>query len=135
MNDPGGLQHSLAAMGLAEMALALFCLICYCLVLNAAVTSRVRSVAGVLAVVAATALVAATDPWTNGVILVALGIAAIGAFVVAAWLISAACGLAVRRTLGQRPPDSDESVSSAWSPTGGGRTASMSLGAPLETPR
>ncbi len=136
MNDTGDLQQSLAAMGLVEMALALFCLICYCLVLNAAVAPKVRRVAGPLAIGAATLLVVATEPWTNGVILVAIGVAAIGAFVVAAWAVSAACDLAARR---ESPPGSvfaDESPTSALAPLStAGRPASMSAGSRLKTRR
>ncbi len=127
MTDPGGLQHSLAAMGLAEMALALFCLICYCLVLNAALSPNVRCVAGALALVAAAALVVATEPWTNGFILVALGVAAIGAFVLAAWAVSAACGLAAEAEE-SRPAALPAAVTA-------GRTAPMALASRLKTPR
>ena len=43
-------------------------------------------------------------PWTNGIILVAIGVAAIGAFVVAAWVISAACVGPSRRAVAGGEP-------------------------------
>ena len=97
MTDPGGLHHSLAAMGFWELALAFGSLICYALVLNGALGGSARLSAAIGAALSAAAFAALTDPWTNGVILVAIGIAAVGAFVFAAWLISAICGLAGQR--------------------------------------
>ena len=134
-DDPGGLQQSLAAMGLAEMALALFCLICYCLVLNAAVPPKVRRVAGPLAVAAATLLAVATEP-DHRVILVAIGVAAIGAFVVAAWVVSAACDWAVRRksARNRRPRRNPRPRHSRRALRRPGK-APMSLGSRLKTQR
>jgi hypothetical protein len=99
MTDSAGLQHSLAAIGFVELALAFCCLTGYSLLLSGALRAKARRVAGALALLAAVALAALADPWTNGVILVALGIAGIGLFVVAAWGVSAACGLTRRRLL------------------------------------
>lgn len=97
MTDPGGLQQSLAALGFLQLALAFGALGCYALILNGSLGTRARTTAAGCAALAAGALAALTDPWMNGVILIALGIAGIGAFVVAAWSISALCGLAGRR--------------------------------------
>ena len=96
MTDSGSLQDSIAAMGFAQLALAFVCLTCYAVLLNGALGATTRVAAGASAVIAAGALAALTDPWTNGVILVALGVAGIGLFVIAAWGISAACGLTGR---------------------------------------
>jgi len=96
MTESAGLQDSLAAMGFAELALAFVCLTCYAMLLNGALGATSRLAAGASAVIAAGALAALTDPWTNGVILVAIGVAGIGLFVIAAWGISAACGLTGR---------------------------------------
>jgi len=96
MTESAGLQESLAAMGFAELALAFVCLTCYAMLLNGALGATARLAAGASAVIAAGALAALTDPWTNGVILVAIGVAGIGLFVIAAWGISAACGLTGR---------------------------------------
>lgn len=97
MTDAGSLHHSLAAMGFWELALAFLSLTCYALVLNGALGSSTRLWAGVSAALAAASFAALTDPWMNGVILVAIAVAAVGAFVFAAWLISLACGLASER--------------------------------------
>lgn len=93
MTDAASLQQSLAAMGFPQLALAIFALACYCLLLNASLGARVRLTSGGAAVLAALALATLTEPWTNGVILVAIGVAGVGVFVVAAWGISLACGL------------------------------------------
>jgi hypothetical protein len=99
MTDSGGLQESLAAMGFVQLALAFVCLTCYAMLLSGALGATLRLAAGASALVAAGALAALTDPWTNGVILVAIGVAGIGLFVIAAWGISAACGLAGRHVV------------------------------------
>ena len=97
MTDAASLQQSLAAMGFPQLALAIFALACYCLLLNASLGARARLTAGGAAALAAVALAALTEPWTNGVILVAIGVAGVGVFVVAAWGISMACGLGAPR--------------------------------------
>ena len=100
MTDAASLQQSLAAMGLPQLALAIFALACYCLMLNASLGANARTIAGAAAALAGMALAALTDPWMNGVILVAIGVAGVGVFVVAAWGISVACGLGAPRTSG-----------------------------------
>jgi hypothetical protein len=100
MTESAGLQESLAAMGFAELALAFVCLTCYAMLLNGALGATARLAAGASAVIAAGALAALTDPWTNGVILIAIGVAGIGLFVIAVWGISAACGLTGRHRAG-----------------------------------
>jgi hypothetical protein len=97
MTDSGGLQNSLAAMGFIELALAFIALGCYCLILNGAIGTRARSVAAGSAGAAALMLVVLTDPWMNGMILVAIGVAVIGIFVALAWALSAACGFGALR--------------------------------------
>ena len=97
MTDAASLQQSLAATGFPQLALAIFALACYCLMLNASLGARARVNSGAAALLAAIALAALTDPWMNGVILVAIGVAGVGVFVVAAWGISLACGLGTPR--------------------------------------
>ena len=100
MTDSGGLQQSLVAVGFLQLALAFGALGCYALILNGSLGTKARTTAAGCAAVTAGALAALTDPWMNGVILIALGIAGIGVFVLAAWGISALCGLAGRRIRG-----------------------------------
>ena len=100
MTDPGGLQQSLAAVGFLHLTLAVAALSGYALILNASLSSKARTIAAGFSALAGGCLAALTDPWMNGVILIALGIAGIGIFVVAAWGISALCGLAGRRIRG-----------------------------------
>ena len=96
MTDSGGLQHSLAVMGFAELGLAFVALGCYSLVLNGSLGARGRLVAMGCATFAAAVFAALTDPWVHGVILVALGVGAMGIFVALAWAFSAVCGLTAR---------------------------------------
>lgn len=91
MTNSGGLQDSLASMGFVELAVASFALFCYSLVLNGLLATKARTYAAGFATVAAAALVALTDPWMNGMIIVAMGVAAMGVFVGAAWAVSAMC--------------------------------------------
>ena len=92
-----GLQHSLAGMGFIELGLAFVALCCYALALNGALGANVRTIAAALAAFAAAGFSIATEPWVNGVIFVAIGVAAMGLFVACAWLVSALCGLSARR--------------------------------------
>lgn len=96
MTETSGLHHSLAAMGFIELALAFVALACYALVLNASLGGAGRTLAAAIAAVAAGGFTALTDPWMNGVSLVAIGIAGLGVFVAAVWAISAACRAAAR---------------------------------------
>jgi hypothetical protein len=98
MTEANGLHDSLSSMGFLELGLAFVGLVCYCLLLNGSLRGRARLVCGTLAVTAAGLLVVLTDPWMNGMILVAAGIATIGIFVAIAWGVSAACGFPVLRT-------------------------------------
>lgn len=92
MNDSESLQTSLAAMGFVELALAFVGLACYALALNGLMSPRARWIASGLFVVAGGAFAAFTTPWTNGIILVVVGVAGMGAFVALSWVISVACG-------------------------------------------
>jgi hypothetical protein len=100
MSNSGSLQESLAAMGFSELALAFVALAGYSLVLNGSIGANARWIAGAFFALASAGFAALTSPWTNGIILVAIGIAGIGAFVAAAWALSAACGFRGER----RPP-------------------------------
>jgi hypothetical protein len=103
MTDTSGLHQSLAAMGFLELALAFIALACYALVLNAALGPTGRTVAAATAAVAAGGFTVMTDPWMNGVGLIAIGIAGLGVFVAALWAVSAACRAAALAM--QQPAD------------------------------
>ena len=96
MTDSGGLQQSLAGMGFIELGLALLALCCYSLAFNGSLGGRTRLKAAASAMLAAGGFVASVDPWVHGVILMVIGIAGIGLFVAAVWVISAVCGLTRR---------------------------------------
>ena len=96
MTDSGSLQDSLAAMGFIELGLALLALCCYALAFNGALGLQVRTIAAAAAFAAAGAFAAFTDPWVHGVILIAIGIAGMGAFVAVVWGLSAVLGLSRR---------------------------------------
>lgn len=97
MTDSGGLQQSLAAMGFVELGLALVALCCYSLAFNGSLAGPTRLKAAACAMLAAGGFVATTDPWVHGVILMVIGIAGIGLFVAAVWVLSAVCGLTRRK--------------------------------------
>lgn len=103
MTESGDLQHSLsAATGFAELGLAFLALACYCLAFNGALGAQARLIAATTAMLSGAGFAIAVDPWMHGVVLLALGIAVVGAFVGAVWAVSAACGLVARRV---RAPD------------------------------
>jgi hypothetical protein len=97
MTGASGLHDSLSSMGFLELGLAFVALVSYCLLLNGSLRGRARVICGALAVIAAGLLVVLTDPWMNGMILVAAGVATIGLFVAIAWGVSVACGFPVLR--------------------------------------
>ena len=92
MGDADGLQYSLAGMGFTELALAFVALTGYALALNGALAARTRWRAAWAAMLAAVAFCVFANPWVHGVVLVVLGVAAMGLWVAAAWAISALCG-------------------------------------------
>jgi hypothetical protein len=98
MSVADGLQHSLAGMGFTELALAFVGLTGYALALNGALGARFRGRAAVTAVLAAAAFCVFVDPWTYGVVFVALAIGAMGLFVASVWAVSALCGFGARET-------------------------------------
>lgn len=114
MTDSAGLAESLTTMGFVELALAFTAMGCYCLVLGASGGRRARQVAAASAALAAGGLIALTDPWMNGMILVAAGIGCIGVFVGFAWALSAACGLVQSPS---RPVSAAEPMNAAPSPS------------------
>lgn len=113
MTDTSGLHQSLAAMGFLELALAFVALACYSLVLNAALGATGRTLAAGIAAVAASGFTVLTDPWMNGVGLVAIGVAGLGLFVAALWAVSAVCRV-VAHTMRQPLQASGAADDATW---------------------
>jgi hypothetical protein len=93
------LDNSLHAIGLEQFVLAFAFLISYPLSLSSFAGLRGRRWAGLTALAAATGFAALTDPWMNGVLLLAVAVVGIGLFVAAVWAMSAMLGLVEGRTL------------------------------------
>lgn len=93
MTEAGGLYHSLAAMGFKELALAFLALGCYALIFNGSLGVNARLVFAALALLAGGAFAALIEPWTYGVIMMAIGAGALGVFAGVVWGLSAALGL------------------------------------------
>ena len=103
MIESGDLQHSLAAAtGFTELGLAFLALACYCLAFNGALGAQARLIAAATALLSGAGFAFTVDPWVHGVVLLALGVAAVGAFVGAVWAVSTACGLVSRRARAPR---------------------------------
>lgn len=97
MTDWNGLQDSLALTGTLQLGLAFTALCCYALALGGIFSPNVRLFSAFASVASACGLAASIHPWTNGVILAAVGMAGMGVFTAAVWVLSAFCGLAGRR--------------------------------------
>ena len=87
------LDNSLHAIGLEQFVLAFAFLISYPLSLSSFAGVRGRRWAGLAALAAAAGFSALTDPWMNGVLLLAVAVVGIGLFVAAVWAMSAMLGL------------------------------------------
>jgi hypothetical protein len=91
------LHHSLALllseMGFAQLSLAFIVVGAYSLAINGSFGANLRSGAGSTALVAGVAFAALTPSWVSGVTFLALVVAAVAAFVAAAWLLSTLLGL------------------------------------------
>lgn len=79
---------TLRAFDFVQMLLALLFLTGYAAALGELFGPRGRRRAAGLAVAAAGAFVAMTDPWIHGVLLVVVAVAGVGMFIVAAWVLS-----------------------------------------------
>lgn len=97
MTDWNGLQDSLALTGTLQLGLAFAALCCYAIALSGIFSPNVRLFSAFASIASAGGLAASIHPWTNGVILAALGMAGMGLFTAAVWMLSALCGLAGRR--------------------------------------
>ena len=97
MTDWNGLQDSLAATGTVQLGLAFAALCCYAVALSGIFSPNARLFSAFASLASAGGLAASIHPWTNGVILAAVGMAGMGVFTAAVWVLSAFCGLAGRR--------------------------------------
>ncbi|HEY2925282.1 hypothetical protein [Piscinibacter sp.] len=87
------LDTSLHAIGPEQFVLAFAFLISYPLSLSSFAGLRGRRWAGLGAFAAAAGFAALTDPWMNGVLLLAVAVVGVGLFVAAVWAMSAMLGL------------------------------------------
>lgn len=91
MSAIADLHSSLAAMGAEQQACVFVFLMSYPLTLGALVGTRGRRVAAAVAAGAALGFIATSDPWMYAVLLVAAGLASVGVFIAAAYVVNAAC--------------------------------------------
>ena len=103
MTDWNGLQDSLALAGTLQLGLAFAALSGYAIALSGIFSSSTRLFSALASVASAGGLAATIHPWTNGVILAALGMAGMGFFTAAVWVLSVVCGLAGRRAVRSVP--------------------------------
>jgi len=88
------INSSLEAMGVQQYLMAFLFLACYCLALSQFMGSRGRVYAALGALVAAIAFAALTDPWENGVLVVAFTLVVMGLFAGTVWALWAVFGWA-----------------------------------------
>ena len=96
------LQDTLRNMGFVQLLLAFVFLTGYALALSSLTGALGRKRAGIVALLAAFAFVATTQPWVHGVLLMVFAVAGLGLFMGTAWLLSRLFGLAAGR---QRQPE------------------------------
>jgi len=93
------LDDSLHAIGLEQFVLAFAFLISYPMSLSSFAGLRGRRWASLAAFAAAAGFAAFTDPWMNGVLLLAVAVVGIGLFAAAVWAMSAMLGLVEGRAV------------------------------------
>ena len=91
------LQDTLRNMGFVQLLLAFVFLTGYALALSSLTGALGRKRAGIVALLAALAFVATTQPWVHGVLLMVFAVAGLGLFMGTAWLLSRLFGLAAGR--------------------------------------
>jgi O-antigen/teichoic acid export membrane protein len=90
MSVAGELHTSLKAMGFVQLLLAIVFLGCYSVACSTLFESRGRARAGVVALLAAVAFTALTQPWVHGALMVAGAVAGLGLFSAISWALSSA---------------------------------------------
>ena len=96
MSELESLHSSLEAMGFQELALASTAVAGYAVALNGLFSARSRAYAALLALAAGAGFAASMSQWIEGVMLMALMVAAMGIFVGIVWTLSVLCGLTQR---------------------------------------
>jgi hypothetical protein len=87
--SPSNSVHaSLESIGFVQLVLLFATLIAYGLALSEAFPSRLRRGAAAVAVLAGVGFSVATPAWPDGIVLLALAIAAVAGFTGAAWLLA-----------------------------------------------
>ena len=87
MTELDDVLDSLNSMSLLQLLMAFVACIAYTLAQSGLVASRARRLASVSALVAASGFVVLSGTWAYSVVLVAVAVAGIGAFVASAWLL------------------------------------------------
>jgi hypothetical protein len=88
------LHTTLRTMGFLQLLLAFVFLTGYALALSSLTGALGRKRSGAVALLAAIAFAALTQPWVHGVLLMAFAVAGLGLFIGLAWALSRVFGLA-----------------------------------------
>lgn len=96
MSELEGLHSSLESMDFQGLAFAFVAIAGYTVALNGLFSARSRGWGALVAVVGGIGFAATMSEWIEGVMLIALMIAAMGLFVGIVWTLSALCGLTRR---------------------------------------
>lgn len=88
MSASDSVRASLGSMDLVQLVLLFAALVAYALALGEAFPARVRGAAAVAALAAAAGFAAATPHWADGIVLLAVAVALLGAFAGAAWTMA-----------------------------------------------
>ena len=99
MSVLGHVFDSLAAMSLLQLLLAFMGCMGYALAQGGLLAPRGRQFAGTTALVAAAAFTMLANDWTAAIMLVVFGVAGLGLFVAAAWVLSRSVPSAGRTTV------------------------------------
>jgi hypothetical protein len=90
MSVAAELHTSLKSMGFFQLLLAIVFLACYSVACSTLFESRGRARAGGVALLAAVAFTALTQPWVHGALMVAGAVAGLGLFSAIGWILSSA---------------------------------------------
>jgi len=97
MNVIGEVQASLRSMGFGPLLLAMLFLASYPLAIGSFATPVARLRCQAAAVLCVLGFAAMAPSWVHAAVIAAVGIMAIGGFIVLAWLLSRVLGVAERR--------------------------------------
>ena len=88
MSASDSVRASLGSMDLIQLVLLFVALFAYGLALSESFPARLRGAAAVAALAAAAGFAAATPRWADGIVLLAVAVALLGAFAGAAWVLA-----------------------------------------------